>query len=305
MKKILNLILVLIVLTPLQAQKFDLSLNLEEGKEYKQVMNSKATIDQSINGQEMNMEISIKGGMSYKVISVNPTDYDLEVKYESLSMAMNTPHGKMEYSSDKNNEGDIFSTLLSKMTGHTFNVKLAQNGEIQEVQNIESRIESLFEDLDHIPEAQIAQLKNQMTKTYGEESFKGNIEMATAIFPKKPVKKGDKWTIKSNMQAGMPAVITTEYELTEVTDEYAVIKGNSVINTSDKNLEVEAVGMSMKLDLAGTMGSVIKVDRESGWIIEAKINQEIKGGTNIKNNDQMPEGMKMTMKMVNEMMITN
>ncbi|PIQ28415.1 MAG: hypothetical protein COW63_14850, partial [Bacteroidetes bacterium CG18_big_fil_WC_8_21_14_2_50_41_14] len=91
-------------------------------------------------------------------------------------MIMELPQGKMEFSSEKNDEQDIFSTLLSKMIGNTFNVKMAKNGKILEVKNIESRIESLFEDFTHIPENQLAQLKAQMTKAYGAEAFKGNIE---------------------------------------------------------------------------------------------------------------------------------
>ncbi len=45
--------------------------------------------------------MTIKGEMSYEVISVNPADYDLEVKYESLSMTMESSHYKIEFSSDK------------------------------------------------------------------------------------------------------------------------------------------------------------------------------------------------------------
>jgi len=303
MRKIFNLLLLSIALTSCQAQKADLTLNLENGKEYRQVTNSKATIIQDINGQKMNMVMTIKGGMSYKVVSVNPSDYDLEVKYESLSMIMELPQGKMEFSSEKNDEQDIFSTLLSKMIGNTFNVKMAKNGKILEVKNIESRIESLFEDFTHIPENQLAQLKAQMTKAYGAEAFKGNIEMVTAIFPDNPVNKGDKWTIKTNLESGMAALMTTEYEFTDLGSDYAMIKGNSVIETEDKDAYIESNGMPMKYDLTGSMISEIKVDKETGWIIEANINQEIKGDAYIKGNPQLPNGMKIPMIMKNEMTI--
>lgn len=303
MRKIFNLVLLTIVWTSCQAQKADLSLNLKEGKEYRQVTNSKATIIQDINGQKMNMVMSIKGGMSYKVVTVNPSDYDLEVKYERLSMIMELPQGKMEFSSDKNNEQDIFSTLLSKMIGNTFNVKMAKNGKILEVKNIESRIESLFEDFTHIPENQLAQLKAQMTKAYGAEAFKGNIEMATAIFPDNPVNKGDKWTIKTNLESGMAALMTTEYEFSDLGSDFVLIKGNSVIETEDKDAYIESNGMPMKYDMTGSMISDIKVDKETGWIIEANIKQEIKGDAFIKENPQMPNGMKIPMTMINEMTI--
>ena len=69
MRKNFNIILSTIVWTSCLAQKADLKLNLEEGKEYRQVTNSKATIIQDINGQKMNMVMTIKGGMSYKVVT--------------------------------------------------------------------------------------------------------------------------------------------------------------------------------------------------------------------------------------------
>jgi hypothetical protein len=253
----------------------------------------------------MNIVMTIKGGMSYNVISINPNDYDMEVKYESLSMIMELPQGKVEFSSDKNDKQDIFSAILSKMIGNTFNVKMAKNGKILEVKNIEARIESLFEDFSQIPDDQLAQFKAQMNKAYGAEAFKGNIEMVTAIFPDNPVNKGDKWTIKTNLESGMSALMTTDYEFTELTSDYAMIKGNSVIKTADKDAYIESNGMPMKYDMTGSMISEIKVDRETGWIIEANIDQEIKGDAYIKENPQMPNGMKIPMTMINKMVITN
>lgn len=294
-----------IVVSFCQAQKINMTLNLEKGKEYKQVTNSKATVIQDLNGQKMNMVMGIRGGMLYKVVSVNATDYDLEVKYESLSMSMELPQGKMEFRSDKNDVKDIFSTLLFRMIGNPFNVKMAKNGKILEVHNVDTMIESLFKDYSNIPESQLAQVKAQLSKAYGAEALKGNIEMVTAILPDNPVKMGDKWTIKTNLESGMTARMTTNYEFSELTSDYVLIKGNSIIETADKDAYIETNGMPLKYDMNGTMISVIKVDKVTGWIIEANINQEIKGDAYIKENPQMPDGMKIPMTIINEMVITN
>ena len=63
--------------------------------------------------------------------------------------------------------------------------------------------------------------------------------------------------------------------------------------------------MPMKYDMSGSMSSEIKVDKETGWIIEATITQEITGDAYIKENPQIPEGMKIPMTMINEMTIRN
>lgn len=305
MRKIFSLILVSVVLTSVQAKEHNLTFNLQKGKEYRQVIKSKATIVQEVNGQLMNMVMTINGGLSFFVVSVNPTNYDLDVKYESLGMSMAMPQGKAEFSSEKPDEQDVFSMILSKMIGKTFKVKMAKDGKVIEVKNIEPMIESLFEDFSDIPEDQLQQLKNQINKSYGAEAFRGNIEMVTAIFPENPVKKGEKWTIKTNLESGMSALMTTEYKFAESTTDYAMIEGVSVIETTDKDVYVESNGMPMKYDMKGQMMSEIKVDRETGWIIEANISQEIAGDAYIKENAQLPDGMKIPMTMINEMVITN
>jgi len=273
MRKINNLLLLIIALMTItsissQAQKVELTLNLEKGKEYRQVTNSKATIIQDIYGQKMNIVMTIKGGMSYKVVSVNPSDYDLEVKYESLSMITEMAQMKMEFSSDKNDEQDILSTLLSKMIGNTFNVKMAKNGKILEVKDIELQIESLFEDFTNIPENQLAQFKSQITEAYGAEAFKGSIQMVTAIFPGNPVNKGDKWTINTNLESQMALSMTTEYEFTDLGSNYAMIKGNSVIETEDKDEYIESNGMMMKFDMTGSMIQKLRLIRKQDGLLK-------------------------------------
>jgi len=304
MKKIFNTLLLFIALTACQGKKIDMALHLEKGKEYSQNHNSQATVVQDINGLQMNVLMLIKGGMSCVVVAVNPHDYDLEVKYTNLSMTMELPsQGKIEFSSNDAHEQDIFSTLLSKMIGKTFNVTMAKNGKILEVKNIESLIESLFEEYTtHIPEEQLAQIKEQITKAYGAEAFKGNIEMTSAIFPDKPVNKGDTWTITTNLQSGIAALITTEYELADFDSTYAIITGNSVIKTEDT--DIEANDMPVKYDVTGSMISEIKINKETGWIVEANIKQEIKGDAYVQGNSQLPNGIKIPMIMETTTTIT-
>ena len=182
---------------------------------------------------------------------------------------------------------------------------MTRSGKIAEVKNIESLFESAFKRFPQIPEAQLAQMKAQLDKAYGAEAFKGNIEMVTAIFPEQPVAKGEDWTIHTKLESGMAADMETTYTFIEKNRDFAVIHGKSEIKTADKDAYVETNGMPMKYDLAGTMASEIKVDINSGWIIEAKIKQEIQGDAFVIENPKMPNGMKIPMSMKNEMRISN
>lgn len=305
MKTIFTLILTVFVLTSYQTQNSDLSLKLEKGKEYKQITNSKATIIQEVNGQKMNMVMTIKGTMTFLVKDITENGYNMDAKFEELSMSMQMPQGLMEFSSEKNDANDIFSTILGAMKDKAFGITMSKTGKITDVKNVEDLWSTAINTFDQLSEMQKEQIKAQIMKAYGAEALKGNIEMVTAIYPDSPVNRGDKWTINTKLESGMSANMTTDYEFAELTSEYALIKGKSTIVTADKDAYIESNGMPMKYDLTGSMDSEIKVDKNTGWIIEATINQKIEGDTYIKENPQLPNGMKIPMTMINDMVITN
>ena len=176
MRKIYTLVLMTFILSFSYAQKSELALNLEQGKKYNQYSDSKATVIQDINGQNMTMVVELKGTMSYLVKTVNVNDFDMEVRYEHLSMSMQLPQGTMEFSSEKNDDQDIFSMILGEMKNIPFEVKMSKNGKIKDVKNIESLFESAFKKFPQLTEAQLGQLKVQLMNAYGEKAFKGNIE---------------------------------------------------------------------------------------------------------------------------------
>lgn len=305
MRTIFTLIIASIILNSCQSQSIDLFLRLEKGKEYKQIMNSKATIIQEINGQKMDMVMTIAGTMTFYVKDFSATGYSLETKFESLSMSMQMPQGSVSFSSEKNDPSDIFSTILGAMKNKTFEVLMSKTGKITEVRNVEALWGTAINQFEQLSEMQKEQIKDQTMKAYGADALKGNIEMVTAIYPDKPVNKGNRWTVNTKLESGMSAKMTTDYEFTELTSDYALIKGISNIETADKDAYIESNGMPVKYELTGSMTSEIKVDKNTGWIIEAKINQEIKGNAYIKENPQMPGGMKIPMRMINEMVIKN
>ena len=305
MKKTINLLVVLFMFAFCQGQKQQLSLNLVKGDIYYQKMSTNSSILQSANGMEMNINMTIDSKMSYKVLDIQNSVYDIEVKYESLSMKMSMPNMNMEYSSEKNDASDIVSTLLSAMKNKPFIVKMTKTGKVNEVKNLETLFSTIFEKTPQLTDIQKQQIQNQIMQAYGEKAFKGNLEMCSAIFNESAVSKGDKWIINTNLESGMSATMTTTYELKEIGDSYCIINGNSTIQTANKDAYVESNGMPMKLDLTGTMSSDIKINKKTGWVIESKTNQTIKGAAEIKDSPNMPGGMKMPITMTNVMTITD
>lgn len=304
MKRILNLVLAIILITSCQAQKEKLELNLTKGEIYTQKMTSNVSIIQTINGQQVNMNMSVNGKVTYKVTDIQNSIYSMEVRYESLSMKINMPNGVLEFSSEKNDEKDIFSSLLGIMKNKPFFIKMTKAGKINEVRNIDALFSNMFDKFPQLQEIQKQQIKSQLMQAYGEKAFKGNLEMCSAIFPDSLISKGDKWIVDTKLESGMSANMKTTYELKEVHDSYCIFSGTSKIETADKDAYIKSNGMPLKYDMSGTMTSEIKINRKSGWVIESKLNQTIKGIAQIKGNPQMPEGMSIPMTMNNEMIIT-
>ncbi len=305
MKTILTLILATLIFSVCQSQSSDLFLKLENGKVYKQITNSKATINQEVNGQTMDMVMTINGTMTFLVKAIDESGFHMDTKFEKLSMSMQMPQATMEFNSEKKDENDIFSNILGAVIDKSFEITMTKTGKVTEVKNVEALWKTAIDQFDQLSDIQREQIKAQITQAYGAAALKGNLEMVTAIYPDQPVNIGEKWAINTKLESGMSAVVNTDYELVDLTSDYAQIRGNSTIKTADKDAYIEANGMPMKYDLTGSMKSEIKVDKSTGWIIEAKISQEIKGDTYIKENPQVPDGMKIPMAIITEMVITN
>jgi len=101
MNKILLLVFASFLFIASHAQKAMLKLNLKKGEAYKQKMFSNAEVLQEVNGQKVNIMMTINGSMVYQVKTINEQGYEMEVTYESLTMSMQLPQGTMEFSSDK------------------------------------------------------------------------------------------------------------------------------------------------------------------------------------------------------------
>jgi hypothetical protein len=305
MKKIVNVLIGLFILTLCQAQKENLGLNLMKGEIYNQKMNSNVSILQTFNGQQIDINMSVIGITTYKVLDIQNAVYDMEVNYESLIMRMSLPHGVMEFSSEKNDDNDIFSSILGTMKNKPFLVKMTRTGEVNEIRNIETVFSQMFDKFPQLGEIQKQQIKDQIMQAYGEKALKGNIEMCSAIFSGSPVSKGDTWTVNTHLEAGMSAKMETIYELKDVTDNYYQILGKSKIETADKDTYIVSNGMPLRYDMTGIMTSDIKIDKKTGWTTSAILNQSIKGTAYVKDNPQMPGGMAIPMTMNNEMIISD
>ncbi len=144
MKTFFQILLTLLVLASCAPEKVKLELNLNPGEVYKQRLTSKMSVSQTINGRKSFMGMTVSGLMAYKVLGVQDSVYQMQVVYQHLTMKMDLPNGVREFSSEKKDTTDIFSTLLAVMKNNPFYVKMDRFGKILEVKNIDSLFVNMF-----------------------------------------------------------------------------------------------------------------------------------------------------------------
>lgn len=302
-----KLSLVIFILSILSFGLFaeNLELNLKKDSVYYQKVVSKSLVSQEFGGQTMDIDMGITGLMSFKVTDYKDSVYSMEVKYEELGMSMNMMGMTQEFSSENNNPEDIFSTILKNMKNKSFTLKMNKQGKVLEVKNIEGLYESMFEGIELSTEEK-EQIKVQLMTTYGEESLKGNIEMASAIFPEaKKVNKGEKWNVNTKLSAGFVANLNSTYELKEINKDSYLIVGNGTLVTTNSDTYTETNGYLVKYSINGTVLSEIKIDKTTGWTTESKITQDFSGTNFIKLTPDAIEDMAVPMKIKTDVLITN
>ncbi|RKE03479.1 DUF6263 family protein [Marinifilum flexuosum] len=304
MKKLLTLALILSATLFVQAQKYELALNLEVGKEYTQKSNAKMTITQNFNGMPIEIGMNVKGDYTFKIMGAENNQYNMEVKYTVVEMEMESAQGKSSFSSKTPSEQDIMSTMLSRMIDKPFTMIMSQSGKVIEIKGIDNLFGSLFEGYD-LTEQQKEQILAQLKQSYGAKAIKGSFEQITAIYPEQKVKLGKTWSTETSIEAGMSVNLTTNFVLKAANTDYFLIHGEGNLASNPNAPYIKQNGMDMKILVDGQLTSEIKIDRKTGWIIDATIVQNLSGNTELKASEQMPDGMSIPMTIKSKSVITN
>jgi hypothetical protein len=284
-------------------QKIDLVLNLQNGHTYYQDMVSTSNIDQKVGEMDLNIEMEIKGRMAFLVKEVRKEDYLMDVQYEKISLRMALPMTQeIIMDSESNDPENIFSRMMGGIVAKPFGVRMSRSGKVLEIIGIEKIFDAVFDQFSELPADQLQQIKSQLQEAYGEKSFRGSMEMLTAIYPEKPVAIGEKWNVQTNLMGMLDAKIDASFQLDQNTRDYRLITGNAQIKVNPEST-VEMEKGALKMDLEGTMLSNIKVDPKTGWVIAANFNQNIQGESVIQPSDEMPDGMSIPMSLISKIEI--
>lgn len=283
MKRTSLLLLSILLFGASYSQKHNVSLNLMTGTTYYQISVSNAAIHQVIDGSDFDITTTIAGSISFKVLSVTDSVYELQTSYDSLAMTIKMPQGTTYFSSSSSD--NIFSMIVSKMKGHPFKVYMYKTGEIKRITGIEELVEKAISGVAALPEQQVAQIKQQLLQAYGEKAFKGSFETVTNILPGKQVQLNEKWEVVTNMETLMAAKRLATYTLTGIDENYFTIEGTTTMQTEDKDAYMPIGGSTPKYNLKGKSTSKFVVDKKTGWVLKGSADDIASGSVEMKNEN--------------------
>ncbi len=289
MNKIVLLTGILLGLISCQnGDKISLGLNLEEGEKYNFNSAVEMVLIQEMMGQEMDIKMDMNSNLNFESLGVVDNQNLLLASYDFISYGTESPQMQMFFSSEETDSDDPMDMLFKEITKHNFKFQINQQGRVSKVEGVDELWSSVINDNQVISDVEKSQVESQLKEIYGGESFAQTIETSFAIYPEKKVKVGDSWTIETNLQNNYPAFIETTYTLKKIDADYAYLEAIGEIFTKEGDNLMETGGMTFEFDLEGENTSTYKINRDTGWIAEATINQNTKGKMMFS---EAPEGM--------------
>lgn len=253
-----------------------LELNLTVGESYYHDNETKVIVTQELHGGSLISDILYGGKMSFLAKEKTNSVYHLEVRFQTMYLKMNINGNEISANSQKVDSIDILSMLLKELTESPFDISITKYGIVREVK-MEKIFNNLFSFNPDIPKLEKARMIYMLKESFGEKAMKGSMEMLTAIYPKTPVKEGDRWKNKIRLETVSGVTMENEFVLKELNRDFAVIKSQSKTISDDNNSFIKINDELLRFNSIGNMTSTFKIDKNTGWIKESEINQNISG----------------------------
>lgn len=289
MIRLATLVVAMGLFTAANAQKQELSLNLQQGSTYYHTYSSESMIKQEISGREINVKTKVINYMSFRVIAAEKNSFLLETSYDSMIIDMKAPMMVSKFNSNKNDSSDIGSMLLGIMCDSSFTIRMSDKGRIEEVIGIDSLWHHSLHSYDSLTPNQRVQFASILGSSFTESAVRSNLEMGLSVYPKKKVALGDAWTVDSEINSITKMTSSINYILRKRNDEEIVLEGSGVVETSEKDMMVNYNGVEMKAQIYGVMTMKISLDPKTGWIRSSEMKQEIDGLMSV-DASQSPNG---------------
>lgn len=300
MKKILFFSTAVLLLAFGLAKKYDFQFMLKPDRQYVQTLASSNAITQTIQGQKMTMNNTVKAVTQLSLKEKNNSGATYNATYKELLIGLSMMGQTQEFSSNpqKADSLDRMSQIMSKVVDKDFTVDISTSGEVSNVRGLQEILETATDE--YRDEMGSDQLKEQLMMGIGDKGVINNLETTTSILPDKAVSPGETWTKDISSNSGFPVNIAAEFTLKSVENGIANIDIKATINTNKDMAKTEVQGMQASYSLSGSRHGSLMVEVETGWTTSGSFTDSIAGYIDIAPNMQVPEGMKVPINSVSK-----
>ncbi len=292
MKQLFTLLGFFIICTA--SAQYDLVYKLEKDGVYPQKQTVISEQKQVINGFPQEVTTVITTDADYIVRDIIDGVYHIDIVIKKMSNESKSAMGTESMSSE-GPASNRMNTLFKNMSNKPIKVTMDQYGKLLSI-NVDAQLSGLMDGVE-MPEMQKLSVESAMKAEMTAEKQKVSYEMLTAIFPTQNVNVSDTWnqSLTINSVGNFDTIAINKLE--SVTDKTYVISSTADVKTPEDNT-TNLNGMDAIINLSGPRTATYTINRATGWITEAVINQSLNGDITIKANANIPEDMKMSMETV-------
>jgi hypothetical protein len=265
-----------------------IKLNLEKGKIYKIKSTSHQNIQQTVNGQQVMVEITSGTYFSFKLLSQDNNVLLIEVKFDTIENKISSPGGKMETNYAKPAKStDYIGLVRNRFSTFKIIAKLSPTGKFLGFANYKTFRDSVLEIIESVPATKKEQVQKQAEGIVKESIVQSMVEPFFAYMPEKPVNPGDKWEA-SYVQASsyLNLLMSSTYVLNNIENGQAKITGNTEIEALPSSEPEKPGAPQVSTEAKGTATSELSVDVSLGLMVKGSNKSHLDGVMTMKNQDK-------------------
>lgn len=272
-------------------EQITLELNLEPGQSITVEMLTRQDIDQTVQGQALNMDQTIGLTSLYEVLDRPSASggYWMRMTYTHCRFKQTGQMGEIDFDSDRD-EGEVplMARGFSGLVGQSLVIEFKPDGEVVTVEGIEVMLEKMIDAMD-LPEGPAKDAARQvMEEQFNPESLKQMMAMSAGVYPGKPVGLGDAWDDQQSLAGMVPMTVDSRYTLAGFDDQTASLDVSGQISPQldAEAFKIDQAQMMTKMD--GTQTGKVVLDRQTGWVKSSEMTQNIQGQMTVTPPDADP-----------------
>lgn len=288
-KRILNILVLVLLISGVKAQQPALKMNLRQGENYRLVITSNQSVQQTMMGNLQKTRSYIVSGCLFHVKRQTPESVTLGMRYDSIFLKMEMPDGVIEGSTtDTTRKNALLSGTLREILKSTLNIQINATGEITSITGLDTTFLSGMDKYTAIPAQVRTMLKSALTEKFGTETLGYRLQEIFGLFPEKSVKAGGHWHTESFLDYEAPARVQNTWTLLSQNQNVNALSLEGKISPPAQNGFFPINGIPMKYVLNGARKGNFELDRASGWVRNGQISQSVSGTVYLREGISWP-----------------